>query len=105
MIDCTLRTPHVAPQRPFVIHEREIPATVSFVIESVVCFGYDGAMNRLHALLLCLACSLALPAVGEIYKWTDSTGKVHYSDKPPAEAKKQEIKVEAQSFGGPPRTE
>jgi glutaredoxin len=47
----------------------------------------------------------ALPAAAEIYKWTDSSGKVHYSDKPPPEAKKQPVKIEAQSFGGPPQME
>ena len=29
------------------------------------------------------ACVLALPALGELYKWTDAEGKVHYSDQPP----------------------
>ena len=62
-------------------------------------------MNRRHAILVFLAGMLALPAAAEIYRWTDSTGKVHYSDKPPADAKKQEVRVETQSFGGPPRSE
>ena len=82
-----------------------MPPAIAFVIESAARFRYDGAMNRRHALVLCLAGMLAFPAAAEVYKWTDSTGKVHYSDKPPAEAKKQEVRIEAQSFGGPPRTE
>jgi glutaredoxin len=55
------------------------------------------------AVLVLLAIGPALPAAAEIYKWTDSTGKVHYTDKPPADAvKKQEMKIDVQSFGGPP---
>jgi hypothetical protein len=41
-------------------------------------------------LLLCLA-GLCLPlAAGEMYKWTDEKGRVHYSDKPPPEGVKAE---------------
>ena len=38
-------------------------------------------------------CLLALPALGELYKWTDAEGKVHYSDQPPPPNVKQPIKV------------
>lgn len=36
--------------------------------------------------LLCavLIASLALPALADVYRWTDAAGKVHYSDKKPA---------------------
>ena len=50
-------------------------------------------MKTVVALLL--AASLALPAGAQIYKWTDSTGKVHYGDKPPAGAKTDQVKVDA----------
>jgi glutaredoxin len=43
-------------------------------------------MNRRHALIVLLAGMLALPAGAEVYRWTDSTGKVHYIDKPTADA-------------------
>src|SRR5690348_1585729 len=37
-------------------------------------------MKRYAMLTLCL---LAAPAGAELFKWTDETGKVHYSDQPP----------------------
>src|SRR5579871_3055117 len=40
----------------------------------------------LLTLALCAAFSLAAFADQPIYKWTDSAGTVHYSDKPPKEA-------------------
>lgn len=45
-------------------------------------------MSRFHAvagLLTALAGAylLAMPVLGETYKWTDAEGKVHYSDQPP----------------------
>jgi glutaredoxin len=33
--------------------------------------------------LLLLALTFALPAMAEMYRWTDSAGRVHYSDMPP----------------------
>lgn len=42
---------------------------------------------------------LALPAAAQVYKWTDSSGKTHYGDRPPEDAKKQELKI--QSYDGP----
>ena len=47
-----------------------------------------------------LACLLfCLPAWAQIYKWTDSTGKTVYGDKPPEESKAKEMRI--QSFGQP----
>lgn len=40
-----------------------------------------------------------LPAWGQIYKWTDSTGKTVYGDKPPEESKAKELRI--QSFDQP----
>ncbi len=47
------------------------------------------------ALLTMLACTclLAMPALGELYKWTDAEGKVHYSDQPPPPNVKQPVTV------------
>ena len=46
-------------------------------------------------MLTTLACSglLAMPALGETFKWTDAEGKVHYSDQPPPPSVKQPSKV------------
>jgi glutaredoxin len=38
-------------------------------------------MNRIAVLLLALV--FAAPAAAELYRWTDSQGRVHYSDLPP----------------------
>jgi len=48
---------------------------------------------RLPARLLTLvltACAAATPALADLYKWTDSEGKVHYSDQPPPTGAKQQ---------------
>ncbi len=46
-------------------------------------------------LLAALACGClpAIPALGELYKWTDAEGKVHYSDQPPPPNVKQPVTV------------
>ena len=44
---------------------------------------------------------LALPAFGQVYKWTDPTGKVHYGDKPPEDARKEELRIRIPSYEGP----
>ena len=41
----------------------------------------------------------AMAASGQVYRWTDSTGKVHYGDRPPDEAKARELRI--QSYDGP----
>ncbi len=52
----------------------------------------------------CLA--LALCANAQIYKWTDATGKIHYSDKPPPEAKAAQVPVDpVTSYQGPPQVD
>lgn len=43
----------------------------------------------LAALLLCL------PSWGQVYKWTDSTGKTVYGDKPPEEARAKELRIQS----------
>lgn len=50
--------------------------------------------------LLAVAGLLAATAVsGQVYRWTDSAGKVHYGDKPPVEAKTRELRIP--SYDGP----
>jgi len=45
-------------------------------------------MNRAIALLLC---SLPLAASAQIYKWTDASGQVHFSQNPPKEGNYQDV--------------
>ena len=51
--------------------------------------------------LLVLAVMLAGSAAAQVYKWTDSSGKTHYGDRPPEDAKKQELKIHIPSYDGP----
>jgi glutaredoxin len=55
-------------------------------------------MNRMLAVAALL---LALPATAQVYKWTDPGGKVHYGDRPPEDAKKQELRIRIPSYDGP----
>jgi predicted component of type VI protein secretion system len=49
-------------------------------------------MKRIIATLAILA--LALPAWGELYKWVDENGNVHYSDQPPPPNAKQQKAIQ-----------
>lgn len=42
--------------------------------------------------LLILLCGLSISANAQVYKWTDTQGKVHYGDMPPPQAKNLEQK-------------
>ena len=44
---------------------------------------------------------MASPASSQVYKWTDPSGKTHYGDQPPQDAKKEEVKMRIQSYEGP----
>jgi glutaredoxin len=50
-------------------------------------------------LLLCLLA--ATSAAADIYRWTDAEGRIHYSDKPPADRKAQHVKIRVPSITGP----
>jgi hypothetical protein len=54
-------------------------------------------------LLTTFACGwlLAIPALGELYKWTDAQGEVHYSDQPPPPDVKQPLTVKPRSPAAP----
>jgi len=63
-------------------------------------------MSRFHTvagLLTVLSCGylLAMPALGETYKWTDAEGKVHYSDQPPPPNVKKSVTVKPSSSAAP----
>jgi glutaredoxin len=53
------------------------------------------------AWVLAAAIALMLPAAAQVYKWTDPSGKTHYGDAPPDDAKKQEVKIRIPSYDGP----
>jgi glutaredoxin len=42
-----------------------------------------------------------LPASADVYRWTDSTGHVHYGDKAPEDTKSEQLKLHVQSYDGP----
>jgi uncharacterized protein DUF4124 len=50
--------------------------------------------------LVC-GCLTALPALGELYKWTDAQGIVHYSDQPPPPNVKQTVTVKPRTPAAP----
>jgi glutaredoxin len=53
------------------------------------------------ALAFLVAALAAAPAAAQVYKWTGPDGRTHYGDQPPETAKKQELRIGVQSFGGP----
>ena len=55
----------------------------------------------LAVLLLTGACVEA----GEIYRWVDETGAVHFGDRPPRTAEPERLEVRVPSLGGPPVVE
>ncbi|KZY61541.1 MULTISPECIES: DUF4124 domain-containing protein [unclassified Oleiphilus] len=61
----------------------------------------DKHRNKKRLLFIALLCSLSTLAYGQIYKWTDEQGRVHYSDKKP-ESNKQVSEVKVQTGKGLP---
>lgn len=58
-------------------------------------------MKRL-SVAIGLALCLALPATAQMYKWVDSSGQVHYSDKPPpGNTKTETLRAPAQPASTP----
>lgn len=55
---------------------------------------------RITLILLALL-AISGGTAAQVYKWTDSTGKTHYGDSPPEEAKKQQLTIREPSYGGP----
>jgi glutaredoxin len=61
--------------------------------------------------LFLLALTFTLPAAAELYRWTDSSGNVHYTDQPPPPSVKQIKRIRTPDTGssepgksGPPVT-
>lgn len=44
----------------------------------------------------------ALPAGAGVYKWKDKDGRIHYTDKPPADVKADSVRAHVSSIKGPP---
>ena len=55
-------------------------------------------IRQLSPLVLAALLAAALPAAGQVYKWTDSKGRTQYGDKPPDDVKSQELRI--QSYEG-----
>lgn len=49
-------------------------------------------------LILVLLISLSFPAFGQVYKWTDTSGQVHFGNQPPP-GKKQQVEIRESSPG------
>ncbi len=64
---------------------------------------YFQGMRNLIALTL--ACFSLVAAAGDVYRWVDSSGVVHYSDKPQAPNDKPAVLPHLQTYapGAPPR--
>jgi len=59
--------------------------------------------RRLLAVALALLTFCWLPGQAEVYKWTDAQGKLHFSDRPPAEGNSDQIQLQpTNSYGGMP---
>lgn len=47
----------------------------------------------MRLVLLVVSALLALPAASQVYTWKDKDGRVHFGDRPPAEANAQSVKI------------
>ena len=54
-------------------------------------------MNNTNKFVCMLAASAALVCQAQVYKYVDKDGKVQYTDRPPDDAKKSEVKVDKPS--------
>ncbi|HKQ24357.1 MAG TPA: DUF4124 domain-containing protein [Burkholderiales bacterium] len=61
--------------------------------------GFPTATGLLVTLVC--GCVTALPALGELYKWTDAEGVVHYSDQPPPPNVKKPVTVKPRNPAPP----
>ena len=53
------------------------------------------------AFLLSAAALVSLPALAQLYKWTDDKGVIHYSDKAPDKGTAKSVEVKINSYSGP----
>ena len=52
----------------------------------------------MRALIVALIALYSTAAICEIYKWTDGSGRVHFSDKKPAQANAEQVRVQINSY-------
>jgi len=58
------------------------------------------SLYRLWAVMVVVICLLASPVYGEIYKWVDENGKVHFGDEKPEKVLTEKVDVQVNSFDG-----
>jgi len=58
-------------------------------------------MRTMIVVLALLSALLPAVADAQVYRWTDENGRVHYGDKPPAQAKTREVIDRISSYAGP----
>jgi glutaredoxin len=56
-------------------------------------------------LSLCLLLLLVTTAGGQVYKWTDENGKIHFGDRPPVEAATEQVEIKENTVAGPATAE
>jgi len=49
----------------------------------------------------CAATLILAPALAGVYKWTDESGRIHYSDQPPPSRKAEQVRIRINSYTGP----
>jgi glutaredoxin len=52
-------------------------------------------------LLLGMAALVSLPAIAQLYRWTDDKGVIHYSDKAPEKRDAKAVEIRINSYSGP----
>lgn len=51
-----------------------------------------------RGVMVCVLLSCSYPTHGEIYKWVDAQGKVHFTDNPPDDKDTEEIKLRINTY-------
>lgn len=54
--------------------------------------------RRSYIMIIMLSLWVATPAIAEIFKWTDSKGKVHFTDSPPKDQQVEQVEVKVNSY-------
>jgi glutaredoxin len=65
------------------------------------CFSQHHANRLLVVVLFTVCASLATLTQGDVYKWTDDTGKVHFSDQKPDAVPVETVDIRTNSFNAP----
>ena len=57
----------------------------------------------MRTVLLALLLALAFPGAAQVFTWKDRDGRVHFGDRPPPEAKTEEVKIRSYDAPSPPQ--